>query len=294
MTSTQLYRHLYYYFQRVWLALNSKKESFSINEKSKQETKLCPFKKCFLIFSNCFSIFLCTRPTKLPMIQELSPTCAKERNPTIQWPPVSNLFGNRGKEKLPFSRNRSPTEAGLWRGSLHKPALKLCIDRKCTTLMHNSFYPLFHQQTTTWLNSCRSPPKQTRLFCHTARGVNVAMVMKTKLNRQCLQVRLAQTWQDKKKKSEAILKTCTQKHLCACIHINKKNLDLFPILCFLSTLTTPLPVFLICTKEWADMTDRLAASQRDRETSTFYLPPNSAKKKRKKPHAQTIKKGWRH
>lgn len=260
------------------------------------------------MFSHLFQLFQHLPVYQTYKIAQLSPTCAKERNPTIQWPPVSNLFGNRGKEKLPFSRNRSPTEAGLWRGSLndrgcpsiillmeeqayggaglwrgslHKPALKLCIDRKCTTLMHNSFYPLFHQQTITWLNSCRSPPKQTRLFCHTARGVNVAMVMKTKLNRQCLQVRLAQTWQDKKKVREAILKTCTQKHLCACIHINKKNLDLFPILCFLSTLTTPLPVFLICTKEWADMTDRLATSQRDRETSTFYLPPNSAQKKEK-------------
>lgn len=263
MTSTQLYRHLYYYFQRVWLALNSKKESFSINEKSKQETKLCPFKKCFLIFSNCFSIFLCTRPTKLPMIQELSPTCAKERNPTIQWPPVSNLFGNRGKEKLPFSRNRSPTEAGLWRGSLHKPALKLCIDRKCTTLMHNSFYPLFHQQTTTWLNSCRSPPKQTRLFCHTARGVNVAMVMKTKLNRQCLQVRLAQTWQDKKKKSEAILKTHThkQKEPGPVPHFVLLEHSHYPTSCFLN---------LYQRMGWHD---RQTGSQSERQRNKHILSP---------------------
>lgn len=263
------------------------------------------------MFSHLFQLFQHLPVYQTYKIAQLSPTCAKERNPTIQWPPVSNLFGNRGKEKLPFSRNRSPTEAGLWRGSLndrgcpsiillmeeqayggaglwrgslHKPALKLCIDRKCTTLMHNSFYPLFHQQTTTWLNSCRSPPKQTRLFCHTARGVNVAMVMKTKLNRQCLQVRLAQTWQDKKKSQRSYFKNMHTKTF-VCMHTHKQK-EPGPVPHFVllehSHYSTSCFLNLYQRMGWHD---RQTGNQSERQRNKHILSPTQqCSKKRERNH----------
>lgn len=190
--------------------------------------------------------------------------------------PCEQLSGNRGKEKLPFSRNRSPTEAGLWRGSLN--------DRKCTTLMHNSFYPLFHQQTTTWLNYCRSPPKQTRLFCHTARGVNVAMVMKTKLNRQCLQVRLAQTWQDKKKSQRSYFKNMHTKTF-VCMHTHKqKEPGPVPHFVLLEHSHYPTSCFLNLYQRMG-WHDRQTGNQSERQRNKHILSPTQQySKKRERNH----------